>query len=264
MTPRKAFSLAKAYAQKSLKIDDKLAETHNSVAAIYLYYDWNTETANKEFENAVSLNPNYVTARLWYSFCLSIQGKFDLAEEQIRSAIDNDPLSVIAQSFLGEFYYYKGNFETAIDVYKRALELDSTNIVGLSYLGLVYTQSGKFSSAEIVIQKAIGLTERKDPASLAVLGYLYAVQNKMGEVQKIIREIEGLSKDRYVHPYYLAGIYVGLGNYDKAMDLLEQGYKDKSEWNMYLGIEPILKPLHGNPRYIELLEKIGIRIINNE
>ena len=110
---------------------------------------------------------------------------------------------------------------------------------------------------------AVELTGSKDPATLAGLGYVYAIQNKTGEATAILTQLKNLGDGFYVHPTYLAIIYLALGNKEETLDWLERGYQDRSEWMIFLQVEHMLDPLRGEERFVELVKKMNFKITEN-
>lgn len=122
-------------------------------------------------------------------------------------------------------------------------------------LGQAYRQKGLYEEAIAEFQKQVVL--RGDPVDTAVLGHAYAVAGKRGEAEKIIKELTDLSKDRYVSPYFIALIYVGLNEKDEAFEWLEKAFNDRSAGMIFLKVEPMFDPIRSDPRFQDLLRRVN-------
>jgi TolB-like protein/Tfp pilus assembly protein PilF len=254
--PATSFERAKEAATHALKLDDKLAEAYNSLAAINLLYDWDWKAAEEGFVEALKLKPHYVQSYLWYALYLSVIKEFEKAKSQIYSALEIDPLSAIARTDLAQVYYHQGNYAQAITEYQKSIELDSTYVYTYAYLGQVYAVQGLLNEAEKAFSYAAQLTDHKDPATLAGLAYVYALQKKTNQSIAILSQLQTHQEDFYVHPMYIAIVYVAMEDFDEAMHWLEKGYDDRSEWMIFLQVEHMLDPLRGDERFIELVKKM--------
>jgi len=256
LSPEIGFEEGKKAALTAISIDDKLAQGYNSLAAIMLLYEWNWDESEKAFNTAIQFNPNHVQTKLWFALYHSIVGDYEKAISSISKAINLDPLSPIARTDLGQIYYFKGQFTEAVKEYEFSLSLDSNYVYTYAYLGQAYAVMGNLNKAKYAFKKALALTGGQDPAILAGLGYVYALQKKREEARAIIESLYKMDENLYIHPLYFSVIYIGLGEYDLALDWLERGFEDRSEWMVFLQNEHMLVPLHSEARYLALLKKM--------
>jgi serine/threonine-protein kinase len=148
-------------------------------------------------------------------------------------------------------------YERAIEHYRKALEIEPDNFPALLLLGHAYRQSGRLSASVEKIQTARSLLD--GPLPLAALGHAHAAAGDEREARMILRELERLSGERYVCPYDVAGIHVGLGDVDEAFRCLERACEERSSWLIFLAAEPCFDALRADPRFDALLARIGLR-----
>ncbi|MCI0420014.1 MAG: tetratricopeptide repeat protein [Acidobacteria bacterium] len=254
--PKESFPRAKAAAIQSLERDEKLAEAHASLGWARLSYDWDWPGAEREFKRALELNPHYATARHWYGLYLVSQGRFEEAIGQIKQAQEMDPLSPIISTNLGLAYYYARDYEQAIAQSRRTLELDANFPTAYHNLGLAYLQSGKYLSAVAEVGKANALSS-SNGQNLSLLGYVYAVSGRKREAQQFLQELQEQAKHRYVSPYWFALIHTGLEEKKQAFEWLHKAYDDRCEWLVMIKVEPMLDSLRSDPRFADLLQRVG-------
>ena len=256
LRPADALPKARAAAQKALELDETLAEAHTSLAWARMIYDWEWAEADEGFRRAVDLNPNYAVAPLWRSVYFIATGRFEEAAAASARALELDPLSPIANAVAGWPFYFMRRYDRAIEHYRRALEIEPDNFPALFLLGHAYRQSGELSASVEKLQLARTLLD--GPLPLAGLGHAYAAAGDARGARKILRELERLSKERYVCPYDVAGIHAGLGERDEAFKYLERACEERSSWLIFLAVEPGLDALRADPRFADLLRRIGL------
>lgn len=257
LPPKEAMPKAKAAAEKALAIDDTLAEAHTSLGLIKLYYDWDGTGAEREFQRAIELNPNYATAHHWYALMLAALGRPQEALPQIELAQRLDPLSLIIINDLGMTLFRAGHYDRASEQFQKSIEMDATFFRAHLGLGIVSLQQKKYADAVAAIQTAINVSGR-NPTAVAWLGYTYAVLGKKREAQRILRELDELSQRRYVSAAHRAIIYAGLGEKDLAFKWLEKAYDEHSSFLVFLKEEPTFDNLRSDPRFTDLLERVGL------
>jgi DNA-binding winged helix-turn-helix (wHTH) protein/Tfp pilus assembly protein PilF len=256
LRPADALPKARAAAQKALELDETLAEAHTSLAWARMIYDWEWAEADEGFRRAVELNPNYAVAPLWRSVYFIATGRFEEAVAASAQALELDPLSPIANAVAGWPFYFMRRYDRSIEHYRRALEIEPDNFPALFLLGHAYRQSGELSASVEKLQSARTLLD--GPLPLAGLGHAYAAAGDARGARKILRELERLSKERYVCPYDVAGIHAGLGERDEAFKYLERACEERSSWLIFLAVEPGLDALRADPRFADLLRRIGL------
>jgi tetratricopeptide (TPR) repeat protein len=259
LPPKVGFPKAKEAALMAIKMDENLAEGYNALAAINLLYTWDWDACERAFKKAVELNPRNVQTYSWYALYFQIQKEFGRAFELVEKAITLDPLSAIARTDMGQVNYHAGNYKQAIEEYQKSLELDSNYVYTYAYLGQAYAMNGEQAAAEIAFEKAVHLTREPDPATLSGLAYVYALRGKTGQARSIIARLTATDNPFYIHPMYIASIYGALGEIDQAFDWLEKGFNDRSEWMIYLQVEPMLYPLYGKEKFMNLVQRMKFK-----
>ncbi len=250
-----AMPKARELAEQALKLDDSLAEAHTALGSVDYFFDYDAKAAEKELLRAIALNPGYAEAHHVYGWVLTAQGRFGEAETQMKEARLLDPLSAQLTADVGMPIGWGGQPERALKSCHKALELDPAFFGGYYCLAMNYDLMGRRAQALEEAKKGSAL--EPVPLIMGVLGYEYALQGSRVEAQKILGQLEQLSQQSYVSPYFAAEIYLGLGDTRKTLDLLEQAYQQRSGTLVFVGVDRRMASLRAEPRFQELLKKIG-------
>ncbi len=254
--PLDTLSRAAVAAQKALELDSSLAEAHASLALVSWRLSWDWEKAEREFQQAVLLNPNYPTAHQWYGWFLGACGRMPEAVAEIKEALRLDPLSLWINSSLGLAYYFSRRYDDAINQLRETLELDPNFVVAHLPLGWSYLQKGMHAEAFAELERGAELS-RRSPTFLSALGHAYAVGGRTEEAEQMLAELLDLSKNRYVPSDQFARIQAALGRNDEALALLERAAEEHSSYIAYLEIDPKSDPLRAHPRFNRLMRLIN-------
>ena len=258
VAPHEAMPKAKESAIKALELDDTLAEAHASLAHVLMNYDWNWSAAEKEFKRSIELNPDYATAHEWYAIhYLTATGRLEEAVQEMKRALELEPASLVMNTFMGAALYYAGRYDEAIDQCRRTVQMDPNFAVAHWHLGLAYEQKQVLDAATEDFKKAISLSGGS-PLMRAALGHAYARSQKKHEANKMLDELNELSKQQYVSAYEVATIYVALGNNEQAFQLLEEAYGEHSFHLVYLNVSPQFKPVSSDRRFQNLVQRVGL------
>ncbi len=258
LPPKEAFSRARAAAEKALQIDENLAETHTSLGIIRVCYDWDWPGTEREFKRAIALNPSYALAHGYYAMCLAFLGRFDEAIVEARQAQELDPLSPLINATAGYVFFVARQYDQAIQECQKALEIDPNSVVALAYIAFPYFQKAMYEEAIASLQKVIALW-KGNTFWLAALGLVYAGSGRKEEAQKVLHELEERSKQQYVAPLEFVWVYTGLGEIDQAFEWLNKAYEERNVL-FRLKTEPTFDALRSDPRFKELMKKIGLRL----
>src|SRR5438105_1285376 len=208
-TPRNCYPKAVAAAKKALELDDNLAEAHTTLALAIWYHDFDSSQANREFQRALELNPNYAIAHQQYgNNTLSALGRFDDAIAEGKRAVELDPLSLVINTDLGTDYYFARRYDEAIAQLRKTLEMDPGFYYAHVNLGWALEAKRDLDEAIAEYQKARGLND--DPSVLGVLARAYGLSGNKMEAEKILDQLKKLSQERYVSAYSFALTYLGL------------------------------------------------------
>ncbi|HEV8137354.1 MAG TPA: protein kinase [Pyrinomonadaceae bacterium] len=251
-----ALPKARAAVLRALQIDDSLAEAHASLGLIN-EHSGQFADAEKEYKRAIELNPNYPTVHHWYALLLLLTGRFDDGMAEIKRAQQLDPLSAIIAANVGNHYFWRGDLNAASAEYKKAIELNPNLGLAHSFLGLTYLKQRREQEAMAELQKAVEVSGRASQ-ELGVLGYGYGVMGKRAEAMAVLRELEEKYDRRESPGLYLAEVYAGLGEKDQAFAWLEKDFQARSSLLNVLTVFP-LESLRDDPRYTDLLRRIGLR-----
>ena len=266
--PADVFPKAKEAALKALQIDDSLAEAHASLAWVTALYDWDWSGAEREFQRAIGLNPNYATAHQWYGIVLWNTGRLDEAMNEERRALELDPLSLIINRNVGDVYLFQKRYDQAIAQYRRTLELDPTFNSAINNMVLAYAHKGMYAEAIAEFQKASGGNAAAATGAGAgsappspVLTYVYAKSGRKAEARQMLARIQDSARQRYVPSITSARIYTALGEPDLALQWLEKAYLERSISAQTSGIkaDPAFDPLRPDPRFADLLRRINLQ-----
>jgi TolB-like protein/Tfp pilus assembly protein PilF len=252
-----AMAKAKAAVEKALAVDQDCAEAHASLANIRSTYEWDWPGAEREFKRAIALNPNYGPVHHWYAHYWAARGRLDEAMAEIKLAQELDPLSPIINTTVGMVFYFARQPDQAIERLRQALEIDSNFVAAQLQLGVFLVQQQRFAEAIAEFQKAIDLVG-ENPITLALLGHAYAASGKRREALAILAQLQQPSLRPFVSPSHLALVYLGLGDGDRVFEWLEKAYEQRSNYLIYLKVEPLVDGLRSDPRFAALLKKMGL------
>jgi TolB-like protein/DNA-binding winged helix-turn-helix (wHTH) protein/Tfp pilus assembly protein PilF len=255
MTSKEALPKAKTAAVKALELDGMLGEAHNSLAFCFDAFDWDFDSAGKEFRRAIELNPSYATAHHWYAWHLSVLGRYDEAIAEMRSAKNLDPLSLIINADLAELLLIAHFYDESIRQSRKTIEMDPNFALAHNQLGQAYLQKNMYDEAITELQKAVQLSGGS-PTCIASLARAYAASGKRSEAINLLSELKSRSNPNYSDASEIAVIYAVLGDSDQAMNWLQRGYEER--FNPSVLLRPGFDPLRSDPRFQELTRRIGL------
>jgi len=261
LPPSETLPRAKAASMKALELDDTLAEAHAALATAEWFYDWDWSTSEREFKRAIELNPNSAISHVRYSQCLAMRRHFDQSIAEGKEAQQLDPLSPDILANLGFTQIMMQHYDESIAQFRKVLDLKSNVPVVQAFTAVAFAMKGMHHQAladydQISDQDKAVSTETQLIAD--TLGWIYAVSGRRADALKIALEFRQLSTHAYVDFYQLATIYAGLGEKDEAFRLLENGYREHSGAMPYLAVDPFWYGLRSDPRYADLLRRMGL------
>ena len=255
MTPKQALPKAKAAATKALELDGALGEAHNSLAFCLDGFDWDFNSAGKEFQRAIELNPGYATAHHWYAWHLSLLGRYDEAIAEMKKAENLDPLSLIINADLAELLVLAHSYDESIRQSRKTIEMDPNFALAHNQLAQAYLQKHMNDEAIAELQKAAQLS-RGSSTVLANLARAYAASGKRSEAIKLLDDLKKRSNPIYSHGSEIAVVYAALGDTDQAMNWLQKSYEER--FNPGVLLRPGFDPLRSDPRFEDLVHRIGL------
>jgi TolB-like protein/DNA-binding winged helix-turn-helix (wHTH) protein/Flp pilus assembly protein TadD len=255
MTPKEAFPKAKSAAIKALELDSALGEAHNSLAFVLDGFDWDFDSAGKEFRRAIELNPGYATAHHWYAWHLSLLGRYDEAITEMRKAENLDPLSLIINADLAELLVLAHSYDESIQQSRKTIEMDPNFALAHNQLAQAYLEKHMYADAVAELQKAVQLSGGS-PTSIANLARAYVLSSKKSEAEKLLSDLKKRSNPGYSNASEIAMIYASLGDTDQAMSWLEKGFEER--FNPGVLLRPGFDPLRSDSRFQNLVHRIGL------
>lgn len=255
MSPQEAFSKAKDAAQKALSLDPSLAAAYVSLASIKATYDWDFAGAETEYRLAIQLAPNNSEAHYSYGNFLVAMGRSDEALIEFRNALQIDPLSLNIQTNIGWANYIAGRYDEAAAQVRQVIDRDPTFARAHMNLGEILQEQGKNDEAIAEFQKARDLS--KDPLAEMALGHAYATAGRNADALKIATDLEEKARQKQVSAFLPAVVYAGLNEKDRSFYWLERAYQERSNWLTLIKVGRRLKNLRGDPRFDDLLKRVG-------
>ena len=247
---------ARAAALRALELDEGLAEAHASLALIKENYDYDWRGAEKEFRRAIQLGPQYATAHQWYAEFLSWQGRFGEAFAESDQARQLDPLSLIIASDHASNLYYSRQYDAAVKEFRAVLELDPIFDHARGAMIPGYFQLGRYD-------EALGLINRweereQGPWRLAWKAALYSRSGHAVEARRALAKLEQISRSRAERTATLLIAYSGAGQNERVIELLQKAYSEHSNAVVQIKVEPMYDPIRSDPRFQELLRRVGL------
>jgi eukaryotic-like serine/threonine-protein kinase len=252
-----AFPKAKVAAMEALRLDSALGEARTPFAAVLWLHDWQWQEAQTEFKRSLVINPTYPTANHWYAEYVMTMGRHSEAITRMQNSQELDPLSLIISDAIGWSLYMARRYDEAIEQLQRTVELDPNYPVTYWVLSLSLRKMGRYDLAIAEGEKGVSLSGGS-PMMRAALAQTLGAAGRKEKAIEILDDLTKLAKQKYVAPYFFAGIHVDLGENDRAMECLEKSYEEHSHWLIYLHMDPGLDALRSNPRFQDLLQRIGL------
>ena len=250
--PNELCRKAKTAAREALQRDDAASEAHKSLADVEFWCDWDWSSAEREVRRAIELNPNFAGAHGSYGRYLWAMGRSDEGLAETKQAVELDPLSLRIRWDRWLSLYLAGQYDGAAEQCRKMLEIDPNNSLGHLYLGDVDVQKGDLAGAIREFREA-----GEFPRAISHLGYAYALAARKNDALSILRKLQGLSKQRYIHPDLLAAVYAGLDEKEDAFAWLEKAYRAHSRDLLELRYDPHFATLRSDERFADLLRRIG-------
>ncbi len=247
--PKEGYLKARSAALKALELDSMLAEAHNSLAAITLWYEWDWDEAERGFKRAIELNAGLAIAHHWYAELLKSIGRIDDAFIEIRIALELDPISLIINSNFGMYLYVARRYDEAIKQFRKTLEIDPEFRPAYTGIGCAYLQKGMYKQAAEIFKR----TEHP-----GLVHALMALGNK-DEALAVLEDFKEKSLHQYVDPYTFAIIYAGLGEIDMTFKSLDRAYQERSLRLVdYVYVTPFFDSIRSDPRFESLIKKLNL------
>ena len=248
---------ARQAAERALQLDPHQADAHAVLANVAFTYEWDFKTAAQEFAKAFELDPNNLTAHQWYAhYCMAFN-RMTQAEEENRRTLDLDPVSPLFGTVRAEILYHERKYDEAIAQAQRTIEETPGYWPTYIWLGSAYRERKMYAEALDAFTKGRKLSGDY-PVMIALHGHAMAVSGDTASARKALTELQKLSGPRYISPLYFAAVYTGLGEKSNALDWLEKAYQERNDRLLYLGADPVSDPLRSEPRFRDVLRRVGL------
>jgi serine/threonine protein kinase/Tfp pilus assembly protein PilF len=254
MLPKDAYSMAKKHVKKALELDSTNAESHVTLATIKLYYDWDWAGSENGFKHAISLNPGYAPAHYLYAELLVSLGRFDEAITEAKKAVELDPLSQSANEWLSFVLYTAREYDSAKENIQNTLQLYPSSHSAFLYLGLIYLNEGRNEKAISILNKMVEIENQWSGR----LCYGYAVSGNEIEARNYLEDMQKISEENHFDPIQFTFAYIGLGEFEKAIEFLEKAYEERSGYLTLLKVDPEFDSLRSYPRFKTLVTRMNL------
>jgi TolB-like protein/Tfp pilus assembly protein PilF len=255
--PRDAFEPAKQSAHRALELDESSCDAHVLLALLSLRYDWDWQTAEREFSYAIQLCPNDAGAHWSRAYYLAWSGRGEEALAEMARTREIDPFFEISLRVKASVFQCLRNYNGLIEVSRTLVAANPNDWIGHIFLGFGYEGSGQLPQAVAEYQKAVELSPLEQD-SAAALAHAYAAAGRRAKAKEIVDELQRRSRTKYVSPYMIATIYAGLGDKDKAFEFLEKAYQERSSDLPYFVRSDLrVDHLRSDPRFENLLKRMN-------
>ncbi len=258
LPPHDAMVKAEWAAGEAIKYGDNLAESHNANGIVLLNGKWDWDGAEKEFQKAIALNPEYQPAHFNYASLLQVTGRLSEALAESELAMRQDPFSGAANMNLCRAQYVARRFEAA-NVCLDHLAVDRPDYIAGKYLhGIVYNKLLRTDEAIKIFEEIYA----KDPAyGGALLGYTYAVAGRRTDAERVLNEMIAYQKQRYLADQELAVIYMGMNDLDHAFPLFRKAIEDRFPPAQAYFFSPSFDRLRQDSRFAELAREVKLPLM---
>ncbi|MFQ5511982.1 MAG: protein kinase [Candidatus Krumholzibacteriia bacterium] len=246
-----------AAATSALELDESLAEAHAALAMVKFHTEWDWEGAEREFKRAIELGPNDVDAHHWYAHYLMAMGRVEEALRVSRRAVDLDPLSPAMNLQLGWELYYARMYPQAIEQFNKTLGMDPNYLSAYGGISWPYLLSGMEDEGVTAWQHVMALQGASEE-EVAALRKAYEDGGVKGFFRWRLEWTRKMSGSTHAPAYAELISYVGMGETEKAFEWLQKAYEEHEPKLRELKASPFLEPLRSDPRYFEMLEKLGL------
>jgi len=240
---------------RALALDSGLGEAHSVLALLKCVHDYDWAGAEREFKLALELSPGAGDIYDHYGWLCCALERFDEAIVLVQRAQELDPVRHRAD--LATTFLRAGRHEEALEAALRCVEFEPELARGRATLGWAYLKNGLPDEGLAQLKQAVAMAPH-NAIYLAQLGEAYGLLGKLGEAQEVLRRLEEVSQQRYVSPYHMAYVYTGLGEHEKAMDLLERAYEERTGGLYGVKGSFLFTTLRSHPRFKALLRRMNL------
>jgi serine/threonine protein kinase/Tol biopolymer transport system component/tetratricopeptide (TPR) repeat protein len=258
LPPAECFASAKDAARKALELDPTLAEAHAALGFAQWAYDRDWEGAERSMARAIELDPDYPTAHQWYAYLASARGRHEEALGRIERAQKLNPFASLLVASSGFVCYNARLFDRCLQELQRAVRMEPKDYISQQGFAWAYGQLGRHTEAVAAAEKALAIAPDNALVQWA-LGSALAAAGREAEAREILRQMTEASETRTISFYYMAVIHAVLGEREAALARLEQAFERCDWWTVWMANEPRLDALRSDPRFQQLMTRVGPR-----
>jgi len=253
---REVYPSAKQMALQALSLDDSLSGAHVVLAWMNLLLDWDLDGALREVRRAIELSPSDTDAHSFYGTLLCFVGRHSESIAEVQYALKLNPTSLLPNQYAAWMYFHLGQHARAEAQARRTIEVFPDSLQPYFVLGWSAWYQGRVEEAVAVLEKA--LSHSREALSLSYLGHVYGRLGRTDEAMRLLQELDQLRNRGQAPPSAFVTIYAGLGDVEAAFDWLEMAYRLRDGYLFWLPGAPGLDPLHSDPRFTDLVHRMGI------
>jgi DNA-binding winged helix-turn-helix (wHTH) protein len=245
---------AREAAMHAVNAEPDLAESQTSLGLVKFWFDWEWAAAETAFREAISVDPSYPFAHRMLGILFAHMGRHDEAQAAIRRARELDPLVAVEHALSAQVAFVSRDYASAVQFARQAIVVDPEFWIGLFQFGQAYVQLGENELALDALNNA-GRFSGGNSKVVSLRGYLFAKLGRTNEALHVLDTLDVIARDRYVPPYAMAQVHLGLGNLDKAMEWLERAYDVRDVHLVLIPVDPKWDPCRSDARFAGLLAK---------
>jgi TolB-like protein len=256
--PKDSIPYAKAAATRALELDPTLPEAHSALADSLAIYDWNWAESERHLKLALELDPNLSYTHVVYgSSYLTGVGKANEAAAQLERAVELEPVALINNAVAVSTYFYARQYERAVALGQRTVDLDPNFPLSKHWLGMAYVATERYEDAIQMCGQSMH-DPFSDSLCVVVLGNAFAKSGRKAEAEQQIEKLREIGKTRYVRSYYVATIYIALGDKDQAFAELEKSFEEHDCYLPRAAVDPFMDTLRDDARFKDLMKRMNL------
>jgi DNA-binding winged helix-turn-helix (wHTH) protein/Flp pilus assembly protein TadD len=254
--PLVAAPRAREAAAHAVNAEPKLAEAQTSLGLVKFWFDWDWVSAETAFRKASAIDPSYPFVHRMLGILLAHMGRHDEAKAAIRRARELDPLVAVEHALSAQVAFVAQDYAAAVQFARQSIVVDPEFWIGLFQLGQAYVELGESELALDALNNA-GRFSGGNSKVISLRGYLFAKLGRTNEALQVLNTLEAIARDRYVPPYAMAQVHLGLRHWDHALEWLERACEVRDVHLVLLPADPKWGPVRGDARFVALLKRCG-------
>jgi TolB-like protein/Tfp pilus assembly protein PilF len=260
INPEELYPKAMEAVRKAIELDDSLGEAYAALGLLMTVFEWDFHGPEAEFQRAIRLSPNSSEVYTAYADYLRFTGRYEENIKIAKKIVELNPRS----NELGSAYVWAGKYDESIKEYNRIMGTDTSSYVHNMYLAYAYALKGSNSEAVYYMNRATSQIEdiSNHPIIAADVGWVYGKAGKRDKAEEILAMLHEAYENGEADPGYLAQVYIGMGDRDRALEYIQIGYEIRSGFLIYLNCmsNTSFRDLNSDPRFTQILEKIGFEV----